>query len=98
MTQDKPDSDTDIGAQAIYEAVQKIVSDETRALLDADPVAAQNEADMARRIEAAQNRLTGGGQTPPTLLEALILEALEPPFARMDRPSSCANGGAFGGR
>ena len=78
MTQDKPESDTDIGAQAIYEAVQKIVSDETRALLDADPVAAQNEAEIARRIETALNRLTGGGQTPPTLLEALILEALEP--------------------
>ena len=78
MTQDKADNDTDIGAQAIYEAVQKIVSDETRALLDADPGAAKQEADMANRIEAALNRLTGGMQTPPTLLEALILEALEP--------------------
>jgi len=71
-------SDKETGAQAIYDAVQKIVLDETRALLDADPVASQQEADMAQRIEAALNRLTGGAQTPPTMLEALILEALEP--------------------
>ncbi len=63
--------------EEIIRAIRDIVSTDidTRANdSEAQLISTQAEA----RLRAALLRLTGAGQTPPTVLEALVLESLEP--------------------
>ena len=54
------------------------IMDADMAMLETDPAAVLISERAEARLRAALDRLTGGSDTPPTVLEALVLEALDP--------------------
>jgi cell pole-organizing protein PopZ len=65
------------GSGDIISAIRDII-DADKALLETDPEAVLVSERTEARLRAALERLTGGSDTPPTVLEALVLEALDP--------------------
>ena len=65
------------GSDDIISAICDIIDADT-ALLETDPEAVLVSERAEARLRAALERLTGGPDTPPTVLEALVLEALDP--------------------
>ena len=65
------------GSGDIISAIRDII-DADQALLEIDPEAVLVSESTEKRLRAALERLTGGSDTPPTVLEALVLEALDP--------------------
>ncbi|MGB1118016.1 MAG: DUF2497 domain-containing protein [Parvibaculales bacterium] len=65
------------GSNDIISAIRDII-DADMALLETDPEAVLISERAEARLRAALERLTGGTDTPPTVLEALVLEALDP--------------------
>ena len=65
------------GSGDIISAIRDIF-DADKALLETDPEAVLVSERTEARLRAALERLTGGSDTPPTVLEALVLEALDP--------------------
>jgi len=65
------------GSDDIISAIRDIIDADT-ALLETDPEAVLVSECAEARLRAALERLTGGSDTPPTVLEALVLEALDP--------------------
>ena len=65
------------GSGDIISAIRDIIDADT-ALLETDPEAVLVSERAEARLRAALERLTGGSDTPPTVLEALVLEALDP--------------------
>ena len=65
------------GSDDIISAIRNIIDADT-ALLETDPEAVLVSERAEARLRAALERLTGGSDTPPTVLEALVLEALDP--------------------
>ena len=65
------------GSDDIISAICDIIDADT-ALLETDPEAVLVSERAEARLRAALERLTGGSDTPPTVLEALVLEALDP--------------------
>ena len=63
------------GSNDIISAIRDII-DADMALLETDPEAVLISERAEARLRAALERLTGGTDTPPTVLEALVLEAL----------------------
>ena len=61
----------------IISAIRDII-DADMAMLETDPAAVLISERAEARLRAALDRLTGGSDTPPTVLEALVLEALDP--------------------
>ena len=61
----------------IISAIRDII-DADMATLETDPEAVLISERAEARLRAALDRLTGGSDTPPTVLEALVLEALDP--------------------
>jgi cell pole-organizing protein PopZ len=68
----KPDNTGDI-----ISAIRRIMEAE-QAVLEDDPDAQLLSDEAQKRVLAALDRLTGGSERQPTVLEALTLEALEP--------------------
>ena len=64
-------------ADEIIHAIGRIMKAE-KALSDDTNVVAETTEAVEERVLAALQRLTGGCDTPPTVLEALILERLDP--------------------
>ena len=60
----------------IISAIRDIV-DADMAMLETDPEAVLIPERAEARLRAALDRLTGGSDAPPTVLEALVLEALD---------------------
>ena len=79
LTVDDRFSSRDIGKGSgdIISAIRDII-DADKALLETDPEAVLVSERAEARLRAALERLTGGSDTPPTVLEALVLEALDP--------------------
>lgn len=75
-TIDKNTENTD-NTDDIIGAIRRIMAAED-ALLTSDPDTQMMSQEAQRRVYAALDRLTGGATQPPTVLEALILEKLEP--------------------
>ncbi|MFL2945523.1 MAG: DUF2497 domain-containing protein [Parvibaculales bacterium] len=65
------------GSGDIISAIRDII-DADKALLETDPEAVLVSERTEARLRAALERLTGGSDTQPTVLEALVLEALDP--------------------
>ena len=65
------------GSNDIISVIRDIIDADT-ALLETDPEAVLVSERAEARLRAALERLTGGSDTPPTVLEALVLEALDP--------------------
>lgn len=65
------------GSDDIISAIRDIIDADT-ALLKTEPEAVLVSERAEARLRAALERLTGGSDTPPTVLEALVLEALDP--------------------
>ncbi|MEC7164052.1 MAG: DUF2497 domain-containing protein, partial [Pseudomonadota bacterium] len=65
------------GSDGIISAIRDIIDADT-ALLETDPEAVLVSERAEARLRAALERLTGGSDTPPTVLQALVLEALDP--------------------
>ena len=61
----------------IISAIRDII-DADMATLETDPEAILISERAEARLRAALDRLTGGSDTPPTVLEALVLEAPDP--------------------
>jgi hypothetical protein len=62
------------GAEAIISDIRDII-DADMALLETDPEAVLISERAEARLRAALERLMGGSDTAPTVLEALVLEA-----------------------
>ena len=79
LTVDDRFSSRDIGIWSghIISAIRDII-DSDKALLERDPEAVLVSERTEARLRFALERLTGGSDTPPTVLEALVLEALDP--------------------
>ena len=79
LTVDDRFSSRDIGKGSgdIISAIRDII-DADKALLETDPEAVLVSERTEARLRAALERFTGGCDTPPTVLEALVLEALDP--------------------
>ena len=79
LTVDDRFSSRDIGKGSgdIISAIRDIIDADT-AFLETDPEAVLVSERAEARLRAALERLTGGSDTPPTVLEALVLEALDP--------------------
>jgi cell pole-organizing protein PopZ len=79
LTVDDRFSSRDIGkgSDDIISAIRDII-DADKALLETDPEAVLVSERTEARLRAALERFTGGSDTPPTVLEALVLEALDP--------------------
>ena len=79
LTVDDRFSSRDIGKGSgdIISAIRDII-DADKALLETDPEAVLVSERAEARLCAALERLTGGSDTPPTVLEASVLEALDP--------------------
>ena len=79
LTVDDRFSSRDIGKGSgdIISAIRDII-DADKALLETDPEAVLVSERTEARLRFALERLTGGSDTPPTVLEALVLEALDP--------------------
>ena len=58
-------------------AIRRIIESEQAVMSDGEDLHVASDAAQSR-IEAALHRLGGGTQQPPTLLELLILERLDP--------------------
>ena len=58
-------------------AIRRIIEAEQAVMSDGEDLHVASDAAQSR-IEAALHRLGGGTQQPPTLLELLILERLDP--------------------
>lgn len=69
----KPQDNTD----DIIAAIRRIMEAEDAILKD-DPDTKLMSVEAQKRIYASLDRLTGGQSQPPTVLEALILEGLQP--------------------
>ncbi len=65
------------GSDDIISAIRDIIDADT-AFLKTEPEAVLVSERAEARLRAALERLTGGSDTPPTVLEALVLEALDP--------------------
>ena len=65
------------GSGDIISAIRDIINAD-KALLETDPEAVLVSERTEARLRAALERLTDGSDTPPTVLEALVLEALDP--------------------
>ena len=65
------------GSDDIISAIRDIIDADTP-LLETDPEAVLVSERAEARSRAALERLTGGSDTPPTVLEALVLETLNP--------------------
>ena len=65
------------GSDDVISAIRDIIDADT-ALLETEPEAVLVSERAEARLRAALERLTGGSDTPPTVLEALVLEALDP--------------------
>ena len=65
------------GSDDIISAIRDII-DADKALLETDPEAVLVSERAEARLCAALEPITGGSETPPTVLEALVLEALDP--------------------
>lgn len=65
------------GSDDIISAIRDII-DADKALLETDPEAVLVSERTEARLRAALELFTGGSDTPPTVLEALVLEALDP--------------------
>ena len=65
------------GSDDIISAIRDII-DAGTALLETEPEAVLVSERAEARLRAALERLIGGSDTPPTVLEALVLEALDP--------------------
>ena len=65
------------GSDDIISAIRDIIDADT-ALLETDPEAVLVSERAEARLCAALEPITGGSETPPTVLEALVLEALDP--------------------
>lgn len=61
----------------IIDAIRRIMKSDEE-MLTGEEGTGRFSVEARERIFAALDRLTGGGSTPPTVLEALILERLEP--------------------
>ena len=61
----------------IIHAIRRIMAAEQALVKDEDVVQQTTEA-VQDRVLAALQRLTGGSDVPPTLLEALVFERLDP--------------------
>jgi len=61
----------------IIGAIRRIMSADEE-VLTGEPGTGKFSKEAQERIFAALGRLTGGDEKPPTLLEALVLERLEP--------------------
>ena len=79
LTVDDRFSSRDIGKGSgdIISAIRDII-DADKALLETDPEAVLVSERTEARLRFALERLTGGSDTPPTVLEALVLEVLDP--------------------
>ena len=79
LTVDDRFSSRDIGKGSgdIISAIRDII-DADKALLETDPEAVLVSERTEARLRAALERLTDGSDTPPTVSEALVLEALDP--------------------
>ena len=79
LTVDDRFSSRDIGKGSgdIISAIRDIINAD-KALLETDPEAVLVSERTEARLRAALERLTDGSDTPPTVLEALVLEALDP--------------------
>jgi cell pole-organizing protein PopZ len=65
------------GSEAIISAIRDIINADM-AMLETDPEEVMISQRAEARLRAALSRLTGSDDTPPTVLEALVLEALAP--------------------
>lgn len=65
------------GSEAIISAIRDII-DADMAMLETDPEAVLISERAEAQLRAALERLTGSSDTPPTELEALVLQALDP--------------------
>ena len=65
------------GSDAIISAIRDIINADM-AMLETDPEAVLISERAEARLRAALERLTGGSDTPPTVLEVSVLEALDP--------------------
>ena len=65
------------GSDDIISAIRDII-DAGTALLETEPEAVLVSERAEARLRAVLERLTGGSDTPPTVLESLVLEALDP--------------------
>ena len=65
------------GSEAIISAIRDIINADM-AMLETDPEEVMISQRAEARLRAALSRLTGSDDTPPTVLEALVLEALDP--------------------
>ena len=70
--------ESDDGTQEIIAAIRRIMADDDQELLADDLEPARLSQAAQTRIYAALGRLTRQDNKPPTVLEALILEVLEP--------------------
>ena len=64
-------------ADEIIGAIRRIMSVDEK-VLTCEPGTGKFSKEARERIFAALDRLTGGAEKPPTVLEALVLERLEP--------------------
>lgn len=64
-------------ADEIIGAIRRIMSVDEE-VLTGEPGTGKFSKEARERIFAALDRLTGGAEKPPTVLEALVLERLEP--------------------
>ncbi len=65
------------GSEAIISAIRDIINADM-AMLETDPEEVMISQRAEARLRTALSRLTGSDDTPPTVLEALVLEALDP--------------------
>ena len=65
------------GSEGIISAICEVI-DADMAMLETEPEAVLISERAEAQLRAALERLTGSSDTPPTELEALVLEALDP--------------------
>ena len=65
------------GLGHLISAIRDIINTDT-ASLETDPVAVLVSERAKARSRVARDGLTGGFDTPPTVLDAMVLEALDP--------------------
>tara|TARA_B110000971_G_scaffold213336_1_gene244030 strand:- start:2296 stop:2622 length:327 start_codon:yes stop_codon:yes gene_type:complete len=74
----KKNDENDISSQdEVILAIRRIIESEQAVMSDGEDLNLASDGAQSR-IEAALHRLGGGTQQPPTLLELLILERLDP--------------------
>ena len=65
------------GPGDIISAIRNVINTDT-ASLETDPVAVLVSERAKARLRAARDGFTGGSDTPPTVLDAMLLDALDP--------------------